>query len=352
MARLFALLQQEDKWSEVLTCGQQLLEALDISGSARTQTMRAEILCKVVSKAYEELGQPDKAIQAVEEGLAVHTSSATKSSAAPHASIGSGPATYELQNRGLLSRLYDSTMSSDAIADAVPSRYVASSISNSLRMVDLAEAVHDHQQHAAAATDLAVQYTSVGNLNQASSWFKVSLEACLLAHDTDWSHDMQMHNLPLAIDCLNQQGLYEDAYQYLQQHNVALEATGRSTCTECIICHEAFNTSTAAIVLACGHTFHRCCVNEWFGHLLYTTHSFSPACPLCKRVDPALRPSDPALKALDDIHQYEQGVLHTTRTTAGTGGSSTSSNSSRADDGLLDIDSTADSTPATDTYQH
>jgi hypothetical protein len=56
-------------------------------------------------------------------------------------------------------------------------------------------------------------------------------------------------------------------------------------------------------------TYHYCltrsCCNEWFGHRLFEMGEFSPECPLCRQVDPALQPSATALQALEEMQQQQ-----------------------------------------------
>eukprot|EP00775_Hariotina_reticulata_P004566 gene4566-4821_t len=225
------------------------------------------VLISVISRAYVLLKQPDKAGQALDKA----------------ASIGSEGCTCELAARLAL---------------------------QDLRLLDLSKQLQDSAAQAAAAAEVAQQYESAGDATKAAASYAECLAACTAAsaagHGKEqWLLRLLVQHVPAAVDVHLQLGDAAGARQVLSSFSLLLLASGRSAADECAVCYEQLAGTSAVAVLSCGHIFHRSCCNEWFGHRLFEMGEFCPECPLCRQVDLALQPSATALKALEEMQQYD-----------------------------------------------
>lgn len=65
-------------------------------------------------------------------------------------------------------------------------------------------------------------------------------------------------------------------YQILGHHDIVNEEYVK-TKEICSICQCEFELNDSVVILACGHTFHDCCMDNWIDKVRE-----NPRCPLCK----------------------------------------------------------------------
>ncbi|KAG2486298.1 hypothetical protein HYH03_015003 [Edaphochlamys debaryana] len=291
-------------------------------------------LATLHSQSLAQLGLLGAAVAELEGGLQRMCSSSADEQpglAAHPDAADDGRQRAELVNRCLLSSLYDLQLSAPvplgvaagglhcgpASNTAVASSTCggpcsshgggAGALLNYQCAMALASRLHDFPTLTRCAVALAELHIAGRDLGAASDTFDACVAACCEVADAGMRVALLQRVLPMSMEVLCMQGRIAESFERWRAYNQVLSLLGRSVPEECPICAEPFTPDRPCVALGCGHSFHRSCCDAWLGHRMFVSGTFRAECPVCKQVDPCLKPTPAAMQALEEFKRLRSG---------------------------------------------